>query len=62
VPARTIARTSIDPDDDIVLATGQAARAHLMVSGDHKHLVILKQFAGIDIVPATQAVAIVEAR
>lgn len=57
-----IPRTSVDPDDDQVLATALAARAHLIVSGDHKHLVILKQFEGIPIVPAAQALAIVEAR
>jgi predicted nucleic acid-binding protein len=59
---QAIPRTSIDADDDKVLATGLAARAHLIVSGDHKHLVILKQFHGIPIITAAQAVAMVEAR
>jgi uncharacterized protein len=55
-----IARTSIDPDDDEVLATALAARAHLIVSGDRKHLLILKQFAGIPIVTAAEALAVLE--
>lgn len=58
---QAIPRTSIDADDDKVLATGLAARAHLIVSGDHKHLVSLKQFHGIPIITAAQAVAMVEA-
>jgi uncharacterized protein len=53
-----IPRTSIDADDDLVLATGLAARAHLIVSGDHKHLVSMKQFRGIPIVTSAQAWAI----
>jgi uncharacterized protein len=55
-----IARTSIDPDDDEVLATALAARTHLIVSGDRKHLLILKQFAGIPIVTAAEALAVLE--
>ena len=52
-------RVSIDPDDDLVLATALAARAHLIVTGDRKHLLILQQFEGIPIVTAAQAAAIV---
>jgi putative PIN family toxin of toxin-antitoxin system len=59
---QAIPRTSIDADDDKVLATGLAARAHLIVSGDHQHLVSLKQFHGIPIITAAQAVVMVEAR
>lgn len=58
---QSIPRTSIDADDDMVLATGLAARAHLIVSGDHKHLVSLKRFEGIPIVTAAQAVAMIAA-
>lgn len=47
--------------DDAVLATAQAAKAYLIVSGDRKHLLILKRFEGIPIVTAAQAVAMVEA-
>jgi uncharacterized protein len=60
VEPRPIARTSIDPDDDEVLATALAARAHLIVSGDRKHLLILKQFAGIPIVTASEGLAMIE--
>jgi uncharacterized protein len=52
---------SIDADDDVVLATAKAAKANLIVSGDRKHLLILKQFEGMPIVTAMQAVAMVEA-
>lgn len=54
-------RVSPDADDDAVLATAQAAKADLIVSGDRKHLLILKRFEGIPIVAAAQAVAMVEA-
>lgn len=60
VEPQRIVRTSIDPDDDQVLATALAARAHLIVSGDRKHLLILGQFEGIPIVTATRAAAMVE--
>ena len=39
----------------------QTAKADLIVSGDRKHLLILKRFEGIPIVTAAQAVAMVEA-
>jgi predicted nucleic acid-binding protein len=54
-------RVSPDADDDAVLAAAQAAKADLIVSGDRKHLLILKRFAGIPIVTAAQAVAMAEA-
>lgn len=60
VEPRPIMRTSIDPDDDMVLATAKAARAHLIVSGDRKHLLVLGQFEGIPIVTAAQALSILE--
>lgn len=52
---------SPDADDDAVLATARAAKADLIVSGDRKHLLILKRFDGIPIVTAAQAVEIAEA-
>jgi putative PIN family toxin of toxin-antitoxin system len=47
-----------DPDDDAVLACALAAQADLVVSGD-AHLLDLKQFQGIRIVTAAQAVRII---
>lgn len=54
-------RVSPDADDDAVLAAAQAAKADLIVSGDRKHLLILKRFEGIPIVTVAQAVAMAEA-
>lgn len=48
-----------DPKDDIVLACARTAQAHLISSGDDD-LLCLKQFDGIPIVTAAQAVAMVE--
>lgn len=55
-----IGRVSVDPDDDKVLASALAARAHLIVTGDRRHLLILRQFEGIPIVTAAQALAMVQ--
>ena len=49
-----------DPKDDIVLACALAAQAHLVSSGDDD-LLSLRQFEGIPIVTAAQAVAMIEA-
>lgn len=54
-------QVSPDADDDAVLAAAQAAKADLIVSGDRKHLLILKRFDGIPIVTAAQALAMAEA-
>jgi putative PIN family toxin of toxin-antitoxin system len=54
-------KVSSDADDDAVLAAAKSAGADLIVSGDRKHLLILKRFEGIPIVTAAQAVAMVEA-
>jgi putative PIN family toxin of toxin-antitoxin system len=43
-----------DPDDDHVLACALAAQADLIVSGD-SHLLELKEYQGIPIVSATEA-------
>lgn len=50
-----------DADDDAVLAAAQAAKAYLIVSGDRKHLLIIKRFEGIPIVTAAQSVAMADA-
>ena len=60
VAIQAIPRTSIYPDDDMVLATATAAKAHLLVSGDRKHLLILGQFENIPIVSVAQAVEMIE--
>lgn len=62
VTARQLPRqVSPDADDDAVLAAAHAAKADLIVSGDRKHLLILKHFEGIPIVTVAQAVAMAEA-
>jgi putative PIN family toxin of toxin-antitoxin system len=48
-------RTSVDPDDDVVLATALAVPADLIVSGD-AHLLNLKTFHRIPIITAAEAV------
>lgn len=45
---------SADPDDDHVLACAIAAIAELIVSGDN-HLLQLKEYRGVRIVPVSQA-------
>jgi putative PIN family toxin of toxin-antitoxin system len=56
VTARRLAQqVSRDTDDDAVLACALAAQADLIVSGDDD-LLVLKQFQGIRIVTAAQAV------
>lgn len=49
-----------DPDDDAVLACALSAHAELIVSGD-ADLLVLKQFQGIRIVTAAQALKSLEA-
>lgn len=56
VTARRLAQqVSRDADDDAVLACALAAQADLIVSGDDD-LLVLKQFQGMRIVTAAQAV------
>jgi putative PIN family toxin of toxin-antitoxin system len=56
ITARRLAQqVSRDADDDAVLACALAAQADLIVSGDDD-LLVLKQFHGIRIVTAAQAV------
>jgi putative PIN family toxin of toxin-antitoxin system len=56
ITARRLAQqVSRDADDDAVLACALAAQADLIVSGD-ADLLVLKQFQGIRIMTAAQAV------
>ena len=56
ITARQLAQqVSRDADDDAVLACALAAQVDLIVSGD-KDLLVLKQFQGMRIVTAAQAV------
>ena len=41
-----------DPDDDLFLATALAGGAQVLVSGDRRHLLSLKEYAGVRIVGA----------
>lgn len=59
VPMLAITRTCRDADDDNVLAAALAAGAHLLVSGD-SDLRVLREFEGIPIVNATEALARLE--
>lgn len=54
-PRQLAAQVSRDADDDAVLACALAARADLIVSGDDD-LLVLKDFGGLPIVTAAQAV------
>ncbi len=44
-----------DVDDDQVIAAAVAARADLIVSGDHKHLLRLRSHEGIAIIESAEA-------
>ena len=48
---------SPDPDDNVILATAIAGRADVIVSGDKKHMLVLRQVEGIPIVTASDAAA-----
>lgn len=46
---------SPDPDDNAILATALAGEAHMIVSGDKKHMLDITPPAGIPIVAPTDA-------
>jgi putative PIN family toxin of toxin-antitoxin system len=50
VPAGAPAPVSGDADDDVILACGVDAGVQLIVSGDRKHLLPLREYRGIRIV------------
>ena len=52
---------SLDPDDNVILATAIAGQADLIVSGDKRHLLGLGEVEGIPIVTARAALDRIEA-
>lgn len=51
---RHVPRVCRDPDDDVILATAVAARAHALVTGD-QDLLVLKRHQGIPILTPREA-------
>ncbi len=49
-PAERASGATPDPDDEMILECALAAEADFIVSGDKKHLLVLRQFQGIPIV------------
>jgi putative PIN family toxin of toxin-antitoxin system len=52
-PVERAAGATSDPDDEMILECALAAEADFIVSGDKKHLLVLRQFQGIPIVSPT---------
>jgi putative PIN family toxin of toxin-antitoxin system len=49
-PSDRATGATADPDDDMILECAQAAEADYIVSGDKKHLLVLRQFRSSPIV------------
>jgi len=49
-PVERASGATPDPDDEMILECALAAEADFIVSGDKKHLLLLRQFQGIPIV------------
>ncbi len=49
-PSDRATGATADSDDEMILECAQAAQAGCIVSGDKKHLLVLRQFRGIPIV------------
>lgn len=49
-PAGTPEAVTGDPDDDVILACGVQAGAHVIVSGDRRHLLPIGEYRGIRII------------
>ena len=47
-----------DPSDDVYLATALAGAAPFLVTGDRRHLLALREFAGVRIVTPRQFLAV----
>jgi putative PIN family toxin of toxin-antitoxin system len=52
--AMVVKNVSPDPDDDFILACAKEGRADYLVTGDVKHLLVLKEYEGIQIITATE--------
>jgi len=50
---------SPDPEDNVILATALAGKAHYLVSGDKKGLLVLQQVESIPIITAREALAVI---
>jgi putative PIN family toxin of toxin-antitoxin system len=49
-PAKTPEAITGDPDDDVILACGVATGAHIIVSGDRRHLLPVGEYHGLRII------------
>jgi predicted nucleic acid-binding protein len=49
-PVERASGATADPDDEMILECALAAEADFIVSGDKKHLLMLREFQGIPIV------------
>lgn len=49
-PVERAAGATPDPDDEMILECALAAEVNFIVSGDKKHLLVLRQYQGIPIV------------
>jgi putative PIN family toxin of toxin-antitoxin system len=58
VSPRVGVTASTDPEDNLILGTAVAGSADLLVTGDKRHLLPLKQFEGVAILTAVEALAI----
>jgi putative PIN family toxin of toxin-antitoxin system len=52
--SETARHATPDPNDEMVLECALAAEADLIVSGDKKHLLSLREFRGIPIIPPAE--------
>jgi uncharacterized protein len=49
-PAKTPEAITGDPDDDVILACGVQGGVHIIVSGDRRHLLPVREYRGIRII------------
>jgi predicted nucleic acid-binding protein len=50
VPKHQVEAITGDPDDDVVLACGVSAGVHVIVSGDRRHMLPVREHRGIRII------------